>query len=70
MRVVLPLEGSHCPSCPCRPSPALRWLQVPETPGFGPEAGMEGGTRPARAEGQGHPATGHLHLSARREGLP
>lgn len=39
--------------------------QVPERAGLG----KEGGTRPDRAQRQGDPATGHLHLSARRQGL-
>ena len=57
----LPLKLLPFPSL----SAALKWLQVPQRAGLR----KEGRTRPDRAHGQGNPATGHLHPSARREGL-
>ena len=46
-------------------SAALKWLQVPKRSGLG----KKGRTRADRAHGQGNPATGHLHPSARSQGL-
>lgn len=57
----LPLKLLPFPSL----SAASKWLQVPQRAGLG----KEGRTRPDRARGQDNPAAGHLHPSARRQGL-